>query len=148
MSLTADRLVGPRDRERERAVRGRRTGAVPILRLGPATDWVYCEGAPASDPNRSLRGIRPEASWNRRLVAAYRGKEKYVLDVGNGRITRWTFGGDPDEASGRTVEGRDAAQLRSEVFGDYESFGGTVLAVTSSAGESEVDRRLKSWGYD
>jgi sulfatase-like protein len=121
---------------------------LPFSISAPASEWIYCEGAPASDPNRSLRGIRPEATWNRRLVAAYRGKEKYVVDVATGNVLRWNLSSDPDPRTGEPFVGRDAAQVRADVFGEYDSKNALVSALESSTPESEVDRRLKSWGYD
>jgi arylsulfatase A-like enzyme len=123
---------------------------LPFSVSSPSSEWVYCEGAPASDPNRSLRGIRPEASWNRRLIAAYRGRDKYVVDVATGQIVHWTLGADPDRQPGETFVGPEAARLRAEVFGDYESFGPVNSGADSGTAsvETELDRRLKSWGYD
>jgi hypothetical protein len=121
---------------------------LPFSASASPADWIYCEGAPASDPNHSLRGIRPEATWNRRLVAAYRGQEKYIVDVATGDVLRWNTSTDPDPRAGESFTGRDAAQVRADVFGEYDTKNALVSAIESNAPETAVDRRLKSWGYD
>jgi len=123
---------------------------LPFSMVVPSSDWVYCEGAPASDPNRSLRGIRPDASWNHRLLAAYRGSEKYVLDLETGAIAHWATTSDPDRREGALFTGREAALARSEVFLEYEAVerGSEGAATTAPVSETDLDRRLRSWGYD
>jgi hypothetical protein len=121
---------------------------LPFVAMAPSDETVYCEGAPASDPNKSLRGIRPEASWNRRLLAAYRPGEKYVLDLEAGTIHRWFGTRDLDRETPEIIVGREAARLRASVFGEYEGAAPDASALAATAGETELDRRLRSWGYD
>lgn len=123
----------------------------PFSASAPPTEVVYCEGAPASDPNRSLKGVRTDASWNHRLLAAYRGQEKFVLDLESGEVLRWEMrGDDPDRRPPQRVTASEAALLRTEVFGPYEATELARLAPTPgpTAGEMMLDARLRSWGYD
>lgn len=111
---------------------------------------VYCEGGPASDPNRSLRGIRRDQPWNHRQIAAYRDGEKLVLDLETGGILRWPADADPDRLAPERVGADDAVALRREVFGPYESADRARSAGTPAHAAVEVtlDERLRSWGYD
>ncbi|MCI4330362.1 MAG: sulfatase-like hydrolase/transferase [Thermoplasmata archaeon] len=124
---------------------------MPFAASSPPTDTVYCEGAPASDPNRSLRGIRAEAPWNHRLLAAYRGRMKYVLDLETSHVFRWEMdGSDPDLHSPDEFLGADATELRATVFAGYPGLETIPTGPRASANvpENAVDRRLRSWGYD
>lgn len=112
---------------------------------------VFCEGAPASDPNRSLRGVRVDASWNHRLLAAYRGSEKYVLDLESSEVFHWSMAtGDPDLRSPERMEAAESLRLRGEVFEPYLRLQlrdpDPPSHLTPLA--DEVDSRLRSWGYD
>ena len=111
---------------------------------------VFCEGAPASDPNRSLLGIRTEAPWNHRQLAAYQGREKFVLDLVTGEIRRWEeTGEDVDARPGDRWTGRDAAELRAAIFEPYEAAEATrPTAPPPGPLEEGIDARLRSWGYD
>jgi arylsulfatase A-like enzyme len=121
----------------------------PFLASAPADSVVFCEGAPASDPNRSLKGIGLEQSWNHRLLAAYRGNEKFVLDFETGLIHRWTMDSDPDDRIPERFGDREAEGLRREVFGEYEQLDAELRGPqTAPVTEAELDRRLRSWGYD
>jgi hypothetical protein len=124
----------------------------PFSVTAPDSSVVYGEGAPASDPNRSLRGIRPDQLWNHRLLAAYRGEEKFILDLQTGAIFRWRkTDRDPDRVAPETLTGPEAATVRTEVFGPYEQEDRARLARSSNAPppiEVALDERLRSWGYD
>lgn len=122
----------------------------PFGALAPDPSIVYCEGAPASDPNRSLRGIRPEQLWNHRLLAAYRGEEKFVLDQVTGRMFRWTGAGDFDARPPEELGPTDAHRLRALVFASYERWDEErrLTAPEGPGVETALDRRLRSWGYD
>jgi len=117
----------------------------------PDSSVVFCEGGPASDPNRSLRGIRTDQSWNRRLLAAYRGEEKYVLDLRDRSILFWSMDGDPDHRPGTRLEGSDAERILREVFQPYENQDESRRAQAKTGPapvEVDLDERLRSWGYD
>ncbi len=123
----------------------------PYSVTGPDVHVVYCEGGPASDPNRSLRGIRPDQPWNRRLLAAFRGDEKFVLDIATGAIGRWSMDRDPDGRAPELFQDAAAAELRADVFGPYETQDAKRRASNASGAEPvevTLDARLRSWGYD
>jgi arylsulfatase A-like enzyme len=123
----------------------------PYSVTAPDSSVVYCEGGPASDPNRSLRGIRTDQSWNRRLLAAFRGDEKFVLDLKTGDILYWKLSGDPDRVEPVHLTGPAAEKVRLEVFRPYEAQEGarqSQAAAQPAAPEVALDARLRSWGYD
>jgi Sulfatase len=123
----------------------------PYSVTAPDSTIVYCEGGPASDPNRSLRGIRTDQSWNRRLLAAFRQDEKFVLDLATGDILYWKLTGDPDAVEPTRFTGVEAQRLRVEVFRPYEAQEASRESQAAShpaAPEVALDARLKSWGYD
>ena len=124
----------------------------PYSVAAPDSTIVFGEGGPASDPNRSLRGIRPDQLWNHRLLAAYRGNEKFVLDLQSGVVYRWrSVERDPDHVAPETLTGAEAAQVRSEVFAPYENEDRDRVARLANAPppvEVALDERLRSWGYD
>ncbi|MCI4318961.1 MAG: sulfatase-like hydrolase/transferase [Thermoplasmata archaeon] len=123
---------------------------VPFGVSAPAGPIVYCEGAPASDPNRSLRGVRSQELWNHRLLAGYRDDQKVILDTRTGRLYEWRGPEDPDHRAPRVWEPTEGAALRAEFFGAYETTG--TKPASSVAGRetmpTEISRRLRSWGYD
>ncbi|MCI4357229.1 MAG: sulfatase [Thermoplasmata archaeon] len=122
----------------------------PFSTSAPDSRVVYCEGAPASDSNRSLRKLGANQSWNHRLLAAYREDEKFVLDLDTGDLLRWPMGEDPDRSAPTTLQGEERANLRQDVFGPYEAQESERRA-KASAGPAPVDidveERLRSWGY-
>jgi arylsulfatase A-like enzyme len=122
----------------------------PFSASVPDPGIVYSEGGPASDQNRSLRGIRTEATWNQRLVAAYRGEEKFLLNLATDRLERWTLDADPDVTPGQPLEGDLGRTVRREVFGRYEEADQRRIATHSGVQgvEVELDKYLRSWGYD
>lgn len=112
---------------------------------------VFSECAPIGDVNRSMRSVGLDQLWNHRLVAAYRGRDKYMLDLVTGEIWAWAGEGDPDREPGRHPDALEAERIRSEIFQPYAKRAGTVppgAATSSGQGEIEIDQRLKSWGYD
>ncbi|MCI4351581.1 MAG: sulfatase [Thermoplasmata archaeon] len=123
---------------------------LPFRAAAPAGPDVYSEGAPASDPNRSLTGVRPGELWNHRLLAAYLEERKVVLDQETGRLYEWNGPGDPDARSPIVHEAGDGAVLRRELFSAYEEGDRRRAGMTSVPGPMplELDRRLRSWGYD
>jgi hypothetical protein len=124
----------------------------PYSVTAPDHAIVYSEGGPASDPNRSLRGIRTDQPWNRRLLAAYRGEEKFVLDLATGTIQRWSrMDEDPDRHVPEILDGDGAATVRRAVFGPYEDQEKRRVDHQSHVPppvEVALDQRLRSWGYD
>ena len=127
------------------------TASLPFAGANAAGATVYCEGAPASDPNRSLRGIQVEAAWNHRLLAAYRGPEKLVLDLETAEVFRWEMlGADPDLRAPERCPDGEARLLRHEVFESYEGIDsvGRGPVYVGEALAPEIDARLRSWGYD
>jgi hypothetical protein len=123
---------------------------LPFSASSPPTGTVYCEGAPASDPNRSLQGVRVDARWNHRLLAAYRGPSKYVLDLETSHIFRWPMdGSDPDGREPEEFAGTEASDLCADVFAGYAGLDAIPTARSAARGsETAVDQRLRSWGYD
>ena len=122
----------------------------PYSVTAPDSSIVYCEGGPASDPNRSLRGIRTDQSWNRRLLAAYRGEEKYILDVASGVIVGGRITGDPDRVRPPLLAGSELERIRREVFTPYLAQEANRQAQTRGGPapvEVELDETLRSWGY-
>ncbi len=116
----------------------------------PDDSTVYCEGGPASDPNRSLRGINLDQRWNHRLLAAYRSDAKYVLDLDTNEIFRWGPGEDPDHRAAEVGDTTESQRWREEVFGPYEARDRETRAKTAGrpALDVSLDARLRSWGYD
>lgn len=124
--------------------------AFPFSASAPDDSVVYCEGGPASDPNKSLRGINLDQSWNHRLLAAYRGDEKYVLDLDTGAVQRWQGAGDPDHRAPEVASAEEAVRWRAELFGGYEAQDRKRRAAAGPGEPMDVtlDARLRSWGYD
>jgi len=124
----------------------------PYSVSAPDPAIVYSEGGPASDPNRSLRGVRPDQTWNHRLLAAYRGVEKLLLDLDTGELQRWArTDRDPDRVMPETLVGETRSAVRREVFGPYEEQDRARLTRTANAPppvQVALDQRLRSWGYD
>lgn len=122
----------------------------PFSASAPDPGIVYCEGPPASDSNRSLRKLGAEKSWNHRLLAAYRGEDKFVLDMDTGNIVRWSGPGDPDVVPSSPVTGEMRETIRREVFGPYESqeeARRSKASVGPAPVDMEIEERLRSWGY-
>ena len=127
------------------------SGLAPEKYRGPHEPGiVYCEGAPASDVIRSLRGVSPEQSWNRRLLAAYHDETKHVLDIESGEVWEWDTGSDSDLVPGRCLDASSRAAVRQAVFDPYEEAGHlqTAGAPTASRAEVSISSRLRSWGYE
>ena len=122
----------------------------PFSASAPDDSTVFCEGAPASDPNRSLKGISPDQSWNHRLLAAYRADAKYVLDLDTQEVVRWGPGDDPDHRAPETGDRAEQARWREAVFGTYEARDRELRSRTAGLAPLDVslDARLRSWGYD
>ena len=112
---------------------------------------VYCEGAPPSEHLRSLQQLKGEHEWNHRLIAAYQGDRKIVLDCASSEVRVWTLDQDPDYTSPVILEREGARELRSAVFASYE-LQDAARAERARSGppgtQVSVDRRLRSWGYD
>ncbi len=123
----------------------------PFSVTAPDSTFVYGEGGPASDQIRSLKGIGSEQSWNHRLLAAYRGDEKFLLDIETAEILHWKGLKDPDFAPSERLSGEAATIARREVFGPYEAAEAARLTRAGKAPEPvdvKIDQRLRSWGYD
>jgi arylsulfatase A-like enzyme len=123
---------------------------VPFGSAAPGGPIVYCEGAPASDPNRSLHGVRTNELWNHRLLAGYRENQKVVLDTKTGYLFEWNGLDDPDHHEPRVWQPEEGRSLRAEFFGAYESAesAGLTAPLGRETMPSEISRRLRSWGYD
>ncbi len=119
--------------------------------VGLESGIVYCEGAPPSDHLRSLQELKRQFPWNHRLLAAYRGDQKFVLDCVTSEIQEWDLSSDPDSQLPQRP-GPDAARsLREEIFQPYEREEAARVARTKNSPEGaevSIDRRLKSWGYE
>jgi hypothetical protein len=129
------------------------TGRAPAKFVDSAllSDVVYSEGPPVSDANRSMRGRGNGSFWSHRLIAAYLGEEKLVLDTDSGDIQRWEMSTDPDRTPPEQLSGAAARDLRTRVFGPYEAASALAQpkrADPDTSGEHEIDARLSSWGYD
>ncbi|MCI4317353.1 MAG: sulfatase [Thermoplasmata archaeon] len=124
------------------------TGSFPIS--PPDSEFIFCEGGPASDPNRSLGGVRPECSWNHRLIAAYSAEEKWVLDLVDGSIHHWSDLGAADVGPGELLPPAVAKVVRQRVFSRYENAPGAVAIPTDAYMDRPAleDERMRSWGYD
>lgn len=123
---------------------------VPFPVSPPDRETILAEGGPASDPNRSLLGIRPDAMWNRRQIAAYRGREKWTLDLTNGDVRYWPNGDDGAEVLPAPLPANEATAARHTVYGifsrdDIATYAGDG---TELARDGLDDARMKSWGYD
>ena len=123
----------------------------PFSGIAPDTGVVYCEGPPVSDANRSMRNLGADQFWGHRLLAAYRGDEKYVLDTNTGEVLTWEQARDPDVTPPNRLTGEGAGLVRRDVFETYEAKDASRLARLSpqtSGVDLEIDSRLRSWGYD
>lgn len=123
---------------------------IPFPVSPPDRTTILAEGGPASDPNRSLLGIRGEEAWNRRQIAAYRGREKWTLDLVNGDVRHWPNGDSGAVALPPPLEGHEATEAKHAVFGifgpaDVVRYAGDGRELVR---ESLDDVRMKSWGYD
>jgi arylsulfatase A-like enzyme len=123
---------------------------VPFPASPPARTPVFCEGGPASDPNYSLRGIGTDRRWNHRLLAAYQGREKWVLDLATEDLGGWDATQSPDQ---KPPEVPSEEQRRSVLERVYGIFGAADWA-RYRAEAAEVaraplkDDKMRSWGYD
>jgi arylsulfatase A-like enzyme len=124
--------------------------SLPFPVSPPDRTTVLAEGGPASDPNRSLKGIRSEELWNRRQVAAYRGKEKWTLDLVSGEVRHWPTGDAGEAALPAPLAGHEATEAKHAVFGIFgkEDIVRYLGDGTELERESLDDARMKSWGYD
>ncbi|MFZ0892765.1 MAG: sulfatase-like hydrolase/transferase [Thermoplasmata archaeon] len=122
----------------------------PYVPQSRETGWVYFEGGPASDQNRSLRGIRNDLSWNHRLVAAYAEDTKYQLDLVTGDVKVWKFPGNPDVDSPTLLQGPERAATRTRVFEAYERLDAERVRARGDipVKEAELDAQMRSWGYE
>jgi hypothetical protein len=122
----------------------------PFVASAPDDTTVFCEGAPASDPNRSLKGISLDRTWNHRLLAAYRADGKYVLDLETEEVQHWAPGDDPDHREPERADRADALRWREEIFSTYEARDRETRSRSAGrpALDVSLDARLKSWGYD
>ena len=123
----------------------------PYSATAPDSTIVYGEGGPASDQIRSLKGIGSDQSWNHRLLAAYRGDEKFLLDFETAEILRWKGLKDPDITLSERLSGEAATIAYREIFGPYEAAEAARLARAGKGPEPvdvKIDQRLRSWGYD
>jgi hypothetical protein len=127
----------------------------PTVVFGPPQldgETVYCEGGPASDPNHSLEGIGADRPWNRRQIAAYRDERKFVLDLATQKVAVWEPAADFDRASPRTLSDADAKLIRQNIFRRFETAQAQGAAPASTARSdtlpADLDKRLRSWGYD
>jgi arylsulfatase A-like enzyme len=116
----------------------------------PDRETILAEGGPASDPNRSLLGIRTDQPWNRRQIAAYRRNEKWTLDLVSGEVRHWPNGDRGAAALPEPLAGHEAQEAKHGVFGIFGK--DDVLRYVGDGTELQRDSlddvRMKSWGYD
>ncbi len=122
----------------------------PFVPASRQAGYVYFEGGPASDQNRSLRGIRLDLSWNHRQIAAYLEERKYLLDLGTGVIEYWTYPSDPDHDEGTRLDPPEVSEVRRKIFGPYEALDAERQKTRPLAPTEEVvlDEQMRSWGYE
>ena len=123
---------------------------VPFPTVSTSPDPVLAEGGPASDPNLSLEGVGSEYRWNHRLIAAYRGEDKYVLDLFVGDVRMWSGKGNPDREVPAVLSPTEAVEATRSVFGFRDP---KELLDAGDQGRAPrraplEDRRMRSWGYD
>jgi hypothetical protein len=127
-------------------------GRAPAGYSPPDGGTVYCEGGPASDPNRSLVGIGTDRPWNRRQIAAYQEDRKYVLDLATDELWAYAPADDFDRVTPERLSGDRARDVRRDVFRRFEDAtrqGAAPASTARTPGRAEtVDARLRSWGYD
>jgi hypothetical protein len=123
----------------------------PYSMTAPDSTIVYGEGGPVSDQVRSLKGIGSDQSWNHHLLAAYRGDEKFLLDFETTEILHWKGSKDPDFTPSERLSGEAATFAYREVFGPYAAEE-AARRVRATKGpqliDVEIDKALRSWGYD
>jgi hypothetical protein len=123
----------------------------PYSMTAPDSAVVYGEGGPASDSVRKLKGRGLGQWWNHHLLAAYRGDEKFMLDLDTSEVLHWWGSGDPDLEPPEHLSRDAAAIARREVFGPYETEE-AARRVHAAKGpkliDVEIDKALRSWGYD
>ncbi|HEV8050033.1 MAG TPA: sulfatase-like hydrolase/transferase [Thermoplasmata archaeon] len=127
---------------------GRPSVAFPVS--PPDRDTILAEGGPASDPNRSMTGIRADQPWNRRQIAAFRGREKWTVDLVSGEVRYWPNGDLGARALPEPLGEHEAKAAKHAVF---RIFGKDDVVRYAGDGrelerESLDDARMKSWGYD
>jgi arylsulfatase A-like enzyme len=122
----------------------------PFVPQSRESGIVYFEGGPASDQNRSLRGIRLDLTWNHRLVAAYQEDRKYLLDLATGAVDYWTFPSDPDHTPPTRLRGNERDETRRRIFGAYEHWEADRVRAQGDVPvvEVELDAQMRSWGYE
>jgi arylsulfatase A-like enzyme len=123
---------------------------VPFPVSPPDRDTVLAEGGPASDPNRSLQGIRSDQAWNRRQIAAYRREAKWTLDLVTGEVRYWPTGDSGNPTLPEPLGVHEAQEAKHAVFGIFGKEDVLRYAGDGSelAREPLGDARMKSWGYD
>lgn len=112
---------------------------------------VYAECAPIGDVNRSMRALGRDQTWNHRLIAAYRLDEKFVLDLQTNRLWQWKGRSDPDWTAPKITDADPDGPVGRDVYGAYQARSRLSMARSASEdsrAEIEIDRRLRSWGYD
>ena len=135
---------------------GNSVGTRPESEGAPDSDGlpagvVYCEGSPASDFGRQLRGRSLQEGWNRRCLVAYKDRDKWVLDLELGSITHWTVDDwTSDARPGDRLEGPASAEVFSSIFQPYEQLETRHAASAQRLVpvHGSVAERLRAWGYD
>ncbi|MCI4350819.1 MAG: sulfatase-like hydrolase/transferase [Thermoplasmata archaeon] len=128
------------------------TGAapVPFPTAPPARNPVFCEGGPASDPNYSLRGIGLDRRWNHRLLAAYAGDTKWVLDLATEELSSWRVGDADEHVVAPGVQGEERLRTLASVYGIFSP--SDLQRYRADAGDLTrpplKDDKMRSWGYD
>ncbi len=123
---------------------------VPFPSSSTSGRTVLAEGGPASDPNRSLLGIRPEERWNHRLIAAYQDQVKVVWDTHTNEMWTWSTAGDPDAQAAVPLspEQREAALRSTFRIAQPEDAQRFRPREGAPPRRPLDDSRLRSWGYD
>jgi arylsulfatase A-like enzyme len=124
--------------------------SIPFPVSPPDRTVILAEGGPASDPNRSLLGIRTDALWNRRQIAAFRGPEKWTLDLVSGDVRHWPEGDRGSPTLPEPLGAHAAVEAKHAVFGIFGKDDVTRYVGDGRELERESldDARMKSWGYD
>ncbi|HZY69783.1 MAG TPA: sulfatase-like hydrolase/transferase [Thermoplasmata archaeon] len=126
------------------------SASVPFPAAPPPSRPVFCEGGPASDPNFSLRGLRPDAEWNHRLIAAYDRDTKWTMDLATRTVHRSAAEPDADRAERVTLSGVESVEALARVYGirSADDFARFKPSRATERRRPLKDERMRSWGYD
>ncbi len=123
---------------------------VPFPADPPGSSPIFSECGPASDPNRSLEAIGIDQRWNHRLIAAYRGPDKWVWDLETDDVWHWPVAADRDRERPTLLPPTERTEVLRSVYRAGDAAGVGVYRGESPKNVRAVlqDARMRSWGYD